>query len=81
MLKLEIFVFSSEQELIEEDIDWWSKFYASVGDYDKCGDYIERGYDKIIVRFVYLFFSIQLSLQEVARPDCILTLYLNLEPN
>lgn len=38
------------QELIEEDIDWWSKFYASLGDYDKCGDYIERGYDKIVVR-------------------------------
>lgn len=36
-------------ELVEEDIDWWSKFYASVGDYDKCGDYIERGYDKLVV--------------------------------
>ena len=37
------------QELVEEDIDWWSKYYASLSDYDKCGDYIERGYDKIIV--------------------------------
>lgn len=36
--------------MVEEDIDWWSKYYASVGDYDKSGDYIERGYDKIIVR-------------------------------
>lgn len=36
-------------ELIEEDIDWWSKYYASIGDYDKSGDYIERGYDKLIV--------------------------------
>jgi len=39
-----------QQELVEEDIDWWSKFYASIGDYDKSGDYIERGYDKMIVR-------------------------------
>lgn len=36
-------------ELIEEDIDWWSKYYTSIGDYDKSGDYIERGYDKLIV--------------------------------
>lgn len=35
--------------MVEEDIDWWSKYYASLSDYDKCGDYIERGYDKIIV--------------------------------
>ena len=44
-----------QQELVEEDIDWWSKYYASIGDYDKSGDYIERGYDKIIVRLAVLF--------------------------
>ena len=43
------FFFFRGQELVEEDIDWWSKYYASLSDYDKCGDYIERGYDKIIV--------------------------------
>ena len=43
------FLFFRGQELVEEDIDWWSKYYASLSDYDKCGDYIERGYDKIIV--------------------------------
>ena len=42
-------LFFRGQELVEEDIDWWSKYYASLSDYDKCGDYIERGYDKIIV--------------------------------
>lgn len=40
---------TDKTELVEEDIDWWSKYYASLSDYDKCGDYIERGYDKIIV--------------------------------
>ena len=47
---MKIVVRFCQQELIEEDIDWWSKFYASIGDYDKSGDYIERGYDKMIVR-------------------------------
>lgn len=39
----------AKTELLEEDIDWWSKFYASLGDYEKCGDYIIQGYDKIMV--------------------------------
>jgi len=34
---------------MEVDIDWWSKYYASKEDYDKCGDYIEKGYDKFVV--------------------------------
>ena len=37
------------QELMEADIDWWSKYYASMEDYDKCGDYIEKAYDKFVV--------------------------------
>lgn len=34
---------------MEADIDWWSKYYASMEDYDKCGDYIEKAYDKFVV--------------------------------
>ena len=34
---------------MEEDIDWWSKYHASVGDLAKAGMYLEKGYDKIIV--------------------------------
>ena len=34
---------------MEADIDWWSKYYASMEDYDKCGDYIEKTYDKFVV--------------------------------
>ena len=48
-LDLYIPCFLALQELLEEDIDWWSKFYASLGDYEKCGDYIIQGYDKIMV--------------------------------
>ena len=55
LLKRDIVVCYCPQELVEEDIDWWSKYYASIGDYDKSGDYIERGYDKLIVRLLMWF--------------------------
>ncbi|XP_072559922.1 myoferlin isoform X3 [Paramormyrops kingsleyae] len=33
---------------IEKDsIDWWSKFYASVGDHEKCAPYLKKGYDSL----------------------------------
>lgn len=33
----------------EEIVDWWSKFYASIGEHDKCGQYITKGYDTLKV--------------------------------
>ncbi|XP_056883020.1 dysferlin isoform X2 [Takifugu flavidus] len=33
----------------EEFMDWWSKFYASTGEKNKCGTYLERGYDSLKV--------------------------------
>ncbi|XP_047242007.1 dysferlin isoform X4 [Girardinichthys multiradiatus] len=33
----------------EESVDWWSKFYASTGDKNKCGTYLERGFDTLKV--------------------------------
>ncbi|XP_015253989.1 PREDICTED: myoferlin-like [Cyprinodon variegatus] len=33
----------------EEAIDWWSKFYASIGDHEKCGPYLKLRYDTLQV--------------------------------
>lgn len=44
-------LFSIVQE--DEVVDWWSKFYASVGEHEKCGPYLKKGYDKLQVRTGY----------------------------
>jgi hypothetical protein len=35
--------------IVEEDIDWWCKFFASLGETKKCGSYLSKGYEKITV--------------------------------
>jgi len=37
------------------EVDWWSKYYASKGEVDKCVNYLEEGYDTLQVGFTYLF--------------------------
>ncbi|XP_013884160.1 myoferlin [Austrofundulus limnaeus] len=34
----------------EDEVDWWSKFYASVGEQAKCGPYLKKGYDTLKVK-------------------------------
>ncbi|XP_077162073.1 fer-1-like protein 5 isoform X2 [Paroedura picta] len=29
----------------EEEVDWWSKYYATVGDLSKSGNYLDKGFD------------------------------------
>ncbi|XP_074502030.1 myoferlin isoform X1 [Sebastes fasciatus] len=38
-----------QAETEEETVDWWSKFYASVGEQEKCGPYLKKGYDTLQV--------------------------------
>ena len=33
----------------KETVDWWSKFYASIGDEERCEPYIKKGYDTLTV--------------------------------
>ena len=40
------------QDVLDDEIDWWSKYYASTGEIEKAGDYLERGYDKLTVSSV-----------------------------
>ncbi|KAM4704437.1 myoferlin isoform 1-T1 [Rhinophrynus dorsalis] len=37
------------QEKEEEIVDWWSKYYSSIGEHEKCGQYAQKGYDTLKV--------------------------------
>ncbi|XP_075072230.1 myoferlin isoform X2 [Mixophyes fleayi] len=33
----------------KEVVDWWSKYYSSIGEHEKCGQYLQKGYDTLKV--------------------------------
>uniref|UniRef100_A0A671LWU1 Myoferlin-like n=1 Tax=Sinocyclocheilus anshuiensis TaxID=1608454 RepID=A0A671LWU1_9TELE len=33
----------------EDTVDWWSKFFASINKHEKCGPYLQKGYDTLTV--------------------------------
>ncbi|KAG1936036.1 myoferlin [Pimephales promelas] len=39
----------AQREKEKETVDWWSKFYASVGQSEKCRPYLDKGYDTLQV--------------------------------
>lgn len=38
-----------KEEVDYTDIDWWSKYYASIGDREKCAKYLDRGLDTVAI--------------------------------
>ncbi|XP_053257941.1 fer-1-like protein 5 [Podarcis raffonei] len=36
-----------EMEEEEEEVDWWSKYYVTMGDLSKSGHYLEKGFDSL----------------------------------
>uniref|UniRef100_A0A672R0M9 Myoferlin n=1 Tax=Sinocyclocheilus grahami TaxID=75366 RepID=A0A672R0M9_SINGR len=33
----------------QDTVDWWSKFFASINEHEKCGPYLQKGYDTLTV--------------------------------
>lgn len=50
-MKFKIVQFDLQEK---ETVDWWSKFYASTGDQEKCGPYLKKGYDTLKVSTVLI---------------------------
>ena len=44
-----LFQIEKKEEIPEESLDWWSKFFASIGDEEKCGEFLNLGYKKMTV--------------------------------
>ncbi|XP_017319937.1 myoferlin isoform X1 [Ictalurus punctatus] len=42
-------VHSQPAEKVDEAVDWWSKFYASIGEHEKYGPYLQKGYSTLTV--------------------------------
>lgn len=66
----------------EETVDWWSKFYASIGEHEKCGPYLKKGYDTLQVSTCYyILIQIVLSYAGFTSYDCKKTLEIRIAAN
>lgn len=50
IMTMKLYILLTLQE--KETVDWWSKFYASVGESEKCRPYLDKGYDTLEVSSV-----------------------------
>ena len=46
---LPFFLQEKKEEVTEDNLDWWSKFFASIGDEEKSAEYVNKGYAKMTV--------------------------------
>ena len=44
-----LFQIEKKEEIPKDSLDWWSKFFASIGDEEKCGEFLNLGYKKMTV--------------------------------
>lgn len=54
-MQLQLF-FNQHVPQAEEAVDWWSKFYASIGEHEKCGPYLQKGYSTLSVSFLTILY-------------------------
>lgn len=49
------FPLQTEMNQVDEDFDWWSKYYASMANVSRCPRYVTLGYDQLIVSTECIF--------------------------
>lgn len=47
-----------DQDYGDDEFDWWSKYYASIGDSSKCGEYLKTGMDIVKVALIQIFSTV-----------------------
>uniref|UniRef100_H2ZAE4 C2 domain-containing protein n=1 Tax=Ciona savignyi TaxID=51511 RepID=H2ZAE4_CIOSA len=75
-------LFFHSERIREDEIDWWSKFYASIGESGMAGNYVESGLDliKVNIKTVLIKFCFHfcLSYTAIASVTLLCTCYFNI---